>query len=139
MNVCLCLISISLLFVEFFASIRTWPTVTFSISNIFFKSFLSLDVNKLTILNPNLFNNNSLSFTLPQSFSFFYANCNWVLINNFDPDLFFVYQKLKKQIFNRFLSTKSPLEFVVNSHRLFCNKKLMWNVRIKAFWYKNTI
>ena len=51
----------------------------------------------------------------------------------------FVYQKYLKRTFQTgYWLQNHRLNFWfrdVNSQRLFCSKKLVWNVRIKAFWY----
>ena len=51
----------------------------------------------------------------------------------------FVYQKSSKQTFKTGFWVQNHLlnlcSSAVNSQRLLCNKKLVWNVRIKAFLY----
>ena len=75
----------------------------------------------------------------------FFAFGNWALyvlgliIVIFDSDLFFILEILITNISNRFLSNLN-LCLVLSIHKGYCVvKKLVCNVRIKAFWYTNII
>ena len=65
------------------------------------------------------------------------------VIPNLSRIYFYIPDIFKTNIKNRFLSTKNTLwiyVLVVLIHRGYCVvKKLVWNIRIKAFWYTKYI
>ena len=64
---------------------------------------------------------------------------NWICHTKSETDLFLYTRNLKTNVKNQFLSTKSPLNLVLVLwiHKgYYVLKRLVWNVRIKAFCYK---
>ena len=68
---------------------------------------------------------------------------NWIRHQTWVRFIFFYTRNLYNKRLNRFLSTKSPFwicVLVLWIRKGNCVvKKLLWNVRIKAFWYTNNI